>query len=54
MQDSQFKHAADGSPKLHLVKECPREYHLAYIVKKGWPLLPRFSKIINRFFEAGK
>lgn len=44
----------DGSPKLHVIKECPRHYFLTYIIRKGWPLLPRFNQVIDRLAEAGK
>lgn len=43
----------DGSAFVHVVEECPRHYFLAYIVKKGWPLLPRFNYILSKFSEAG-
>lgn len=38
---------------LHVVKECPQTYFLTYIVRKGWPLLPRFNTIIRRLSEGG-
>lgn len=44
----------DGSAYVHVVEECPRHYFLAYIVKKGWPLLPRVNHILSKFSEAGK
>lgn len=43
----------DGTVLLNTVKECPRAYYLSYIVRKGFPLLPRFDEILLRFFEAG-
>lgn len=43
----------DGTPKLHVVKECPRHYFLTYIVYKDFPLLYRFNKLILRYTEAG-
>lgn len=44
---------ADGRSSLHVVKECPRDYHLGYIVRKGWPFLSRFKNTLLRLFEAG-
>ncbi|XP_037912067.1 uncharacterized protein LOC119652196 [Hermetia illucens] len=44
---------ADGSALLHVIEECPRSYHLAFIVRKGWPFLTRFNEIVMRFSEAG-
>lgn len=46
-------HRNDGSTRLHVVKECPRDYFLVYIVREGWPLFPRFNNILRRFSEAG-
>lgn len=43
----------DGSPKVHVVSECPRHYFLTYIVSKDWPLQPRFNKLLMRFAEGG-
>lgn len=43
----------DGSPKLHVIKECPRHYFLTYIVRRGWPFLPRFNMVMTRLAEAG-
>lgn len=44
---------ADGSPMLHVVKECPRHYYLTYITRKDWPFLPKFNKILIRLAEGG-
>lgn len=44
---------SDGSPKLHIVKECPRHYFITYIVRRNWPLLPRFNKVLYRLAEGG-
>lgn len=38
---------------LHVIKECPRHYFLAYIVYRDWPLLPRFNQLLQRFSEGG-
>lgn len=38
---------------LHAIKECPKSTQLTYIVKKGWPFLPVFNDVIQRFTEAG-
>ncbi|XP_031622960.1 uncharacterized protein LOC116340548 [Contarinia nasturtii] len=43
----------DGTSKLHVVKECPRHYYLTYVVTKDWPLLYRFSRVLQRFAEGG-
>lgn len=42
-----------GSPLLHVIRECPRHYFLTYIVRKGWPFLPKFNQMIARFAESG-
>lgn len=38
---------------LHVIKDCPRHYFLAYIVYRDWPLLPRFNQLLQRFSEGG-
>lgn len=38
---------------LHIVEECPRSYHIAYLVPKKSPYLASFNDIINYFVEAG-
>ncbi|PSN55153.1 Ionotropic receptor [Blattella germanica] len=43
----------DGSPQLHIVKECLRFYALAYVVEKGSPLLKRMNQILWRLIESG-
>lgn len=43
----------DGQPKLHVVNECPRSYHLAYIVYKDFPLLYHLNKFFQKTVEAG-
>lgn len=43
----------DGSPKLHVIQECPRHYYLTYITRKDWPFLPKFNKILFRLAEGG-
>lgn len=35
------------------MKECPRDYHLGYIVKKSWPFAARFKDTLLRLFEGG-
>lgn len=42
-----------GSPLLNVIKECPRHYFLTYIVRKGWPFLPKFNQMMERYAEAG-
>jgi hypothetical protein len=49
----QLHHSSDGTLKLHIVKECPRIYALAYIVPKGSPFLLRINHIIEQFIESG-
>ncbi|XP_015191550.1 PREDICTED: uncharacterized protein LOC107074543 [Polistes dominula] len=43
----------DLSPKLHLVKECPRNYYLAYPIRKNSYLLEKIDLLICRLHEAG-
>ncbi|XP_071052070.1 glutamate receptor ionotropic, kainate glr-3-like [Onthophagus taurus] len=43
----------DGSPRLHIVGDCPTVNYLVYIVPKGSPYLPAFNLAINHFWEAG-
>lgn len=42
-----------GEDELHLVDECPRSYHLSYIVYKGYPFLKQINQFIERVFGAG-
>lgn len=44
---------ADGTGLVHIVRECPRNYHLAYIVRKGSPYQPIFNRMLLKFFESG-
>lgn len=44
---------ADGTPMLHVMKECPRHYFLSYMVYRDWPLLYRFNKLMLRLSEGG-
>lgn len=44
---------ADGTVQLHAIKECPKTTQITYIVRRGWPFLPVFNNIIQRFNEAG-
>jgi len=46
-------HNSDGTLQLHIVKECPRTYSLAYIIPKGSPFLLRINNIIAQFVESG-
>lgn len=48
-----FFHNSDGTYQLHIVKECPRTYSLAYIIPKGSPFLLRVNNIIAQFVESG-
>jgi hypothetical protein len=45
--------ANDGSLLLHVVRECPRNYLLGYVVPRGSPYLPYFNQGIARLVEAG-
>lgn len=38
---------------LHIVEECPRSYHIAYLVPKMSPYIAVFNDVINYFIEAG-
>lgn len=38
---------------LYIVDECPRDYHIGFLVKKGWPFRTRFNRILMILFEAG-
>lgn len=43
----------DGTTMVHIVKECPRDFHLGYIAKKGSPYRARFNRALQKFFESG-
>lgn len=43
----------NNQAQLHIVEECPRSYHIAYLVPKKSPYLAIFNDIINYFVEAG-
>uniref|UniRef100_A0A1B0CQV0 Putative ionotropic receptor 10a n=1 Tax=Lutzomyia longipalpis TaxID=7200 RepID=A0A1B0CQV0_LUTLO len=43
----------DGTPAYHVVKECPRNYHMSYIVRRGWAFSTLFNTILSRLREAG-
>lgn len=38
---------------LHIVEECPRSYHIAYLMPKKSPYVASFNDVINYFVEAG-
>ncbi|XP_059620702.1 uncharacterized protein LOC132264493 [Phlebotomus argentipes] len=44
----------DGNPAFHVVPECPRNYHMAYIVRKGWAFSTLINNVISRFRESGE
>lgn len=46
--------SAGSRPMVHVVDECPRDYHVAYLTRTGWPLLPTFNLNIIKFLEAGE
>lgn len=43
-----------GRPLVHVVDECPRDYHVAYLTRTGWPLLSTFNWNIMKYLEAGE
>lgn len=43
-----------GRPLVHVVNECPRDYYVAYLTRRGWPLLDTFNWNIIIFLEAGE
>ncbi|CAH0564203.1 unnamed protein product [Brassicogethes aeneus] len=43
----------DGNPLLHIVKECPKSYFMAYILPVGSPLLPRINWFLRKLTESG-
>jgi hypothetical protein len=43
----------DGTFLLHIVREFPRTYSLAYIVPKGSPFLFRINHVITQLVESG-
>ncbi|XP_044270049.1 uncharacterized protein LOC123014832 [Tribolium madens] len=43
----------DGTPLLHMTKECLATYFISYIVPKGSSLLNTFNKVILRLVESG-
>lgn len=42
-----------GQAELHLLDECPRSYHLSYIVYKGYPFLKQINHFLERVYESG-
>ncbi|EZA50867.1 hypothetical protein DMN91_011411 [Ooceraea biroi] len=44
---------ADGGRLLHLVKECPGEYYLSYLLPKNSILHERINTLIGRLNQAG-
>lgn len=43
----------DGSPLIHMMRECFSTYHISYIVPKKSPFLVMFNTIILKIVEAG-
>lgn len=43
----------NNQAQLHIVEECPRSYHIAYLVPQKSPYIAIFNDIINYFVEAG-
>jgi hypothetical protein len=43
----------EGQLLMHVVDECPRAYHLAYIMHKDSHLLPQFDMALLKFAQAG-
>lgn len=52
VQQTQYERA-DGTALVHIIPECPRNYHLGYIIKKGSPYQAGFIRILTCYFEAG-
>ncbi|XP_046602648.1 uncharacterized protein LOC124296629 [Neodiprion lecontei] len=42
-----------GEPILHVVNECPRTYHLAYMVQRDAFFLKRMNVLLRRMFDSG-
>lgn len=43
----------DETPMIHIVKQCPRRYYLAQVVRKDWPFLKKFNRFYQYIEEAG-
>lgn len=43
----------NGHARVHLMHECPRSYHLAYIARRHSPYTAPISGRLRRFDEAG-
>ncbi len=43
----------DNQILLHIMEECPRSYHIAYLVPKKSPYVTAFNDVINYLVEAG-
>lgn len=52
LEESVSKHAVVGQ-QLHVVKECPRHYLLAYTVRKRSLFVDRLNDILGRILQAG-
>ncbi|XP_033324057.2 uncharacterized protein LOC117219213 [Megalopta genalis] len=48
-----FKYDKHQRRKLHIVKECPKDYILANIVREGSPFRDRINSILSRLNNAG-
>lgn len=48
-----FYERPDGSALLHIVPQCPRNFHLGYVIKKGWPHKTKFVRVLEQFYEGG-
>lgn len=44
---------ANGSVSSHMIKECPKEYILAYMLYKNSPYISDINWVISRIVEAG-
>lgn len=43
----------DGTPLVHIMKNCLRFYYISYIVRKNYPFSQDFNQVFGRFQEAG-
>lgn len=38
---------------LHIVKDCPRSFHIVYLVRRDVPFMSNINRIITQFVESG-
>lgn len=44
---------SEGNDLIHMIKECPRSYNLAFPMPVNWYLAPRFGEVMLRIAQAG-